>query len=61
MMALDQTFHPSQFIFSLFLFNFLFFLCGRLSWLHVSFYCTLNTQYRIVSSAEQLVQEGSLL
>ena len=30
--------------------NFCFFLpCGRLSCLHVSFYCTLNAQYRIVS------------
>jgi len=29
--------------------TFLFIPCGRLSWLSVSFYCTLNTRYRIVS------------
>ena len=32
-------------------FKFLFIPCGGLSWLPVSFYCTLNTQYRIVSYA----------
>jgi len=38
----DEAF---RFIFSLF---FLFVPCSGLSWLPVSFYCTLNTQYRII-------------
>ena len=38
-------------------FNFLFVPCGRLSWLPVSFYCTLNTHYRIISyKAEVFLQ-----
>ena len=47
----DRTYHPSRFIFSWFFYNFLFVPCGGPSWLQVTTagYCTLNTQYRIVS------------
>jgi len=47
--GLDRTYHVHQFIFSFFLLHFFLFVpCGRLP---LSFwaYCTLNTQYRIVS------------
>jgi len=47
--GLDRTYHAMMLI-VLFLvshFNSLFVPCGRLSWLPVTFYCTLNTHYRI--------------
>ena len=36
-------------LFLVFLLHFLSGPCGRRSWLSVSFYCMLNTQYRILS------------
>ena len=52
-MGPDRTYHASQFIFSSFFsIIFLFVPCGRLSWLHASFSCMLNTQYCIVSRAK---------
>ena len=45
--GLDLTYHAHHFNFS-FTFYFLFIPCGGLSWLPVSFLCTLNTHYRVV-------------
>jgi len=45
----------SSFLFLVSHFNFLFVPCGGLSWLPVSFYCTLNTlSYRIVCANSKL-------
>ena len=41
-MGLDRTYHAHQFIFSFFSFTFLFFPCGRLSWLSVRFLLHVN-------------------
>ena len=53
----DQTIGPDRtgltmlhdLLSSFFLYFFLLVLCGVQSWLTVFFYCTLNTQYRIMS------------
>ena len=47
--GLDQTYQAHHFIISFRFYFFLFIPCGRLSWLPVSFYCTLNTHCRIGS------------
>ena len=58
-MGLDRTYHAHRFIFS---FTFQFFVCS-VWWTKLAtrqpFYCTLNTQYRIISY-RRIVLDASL-